>query len=193
MENKTYPKYFLKQRILAYFVDYIIILMIFVTGFIPLVIFAAIEDWDFDTIQTFYFIIALPVTSLLYFAISEIKLSQTAGKKFYNIGIVGIVDEGSTGHITVRQSIIRNLVKFLPWLVIIDFIIGYFMKTSNQRVLGIFSKTKVAEMEGFTFPRYANPKEQLRMAKAFRVVLTLLGGFFVILILISPILMIASM
>lgn len=190
MENKTYPKYFLKQRIFAYFVDYILILMIFITGFIPLVIFAALEDWDFDTIRTFYFIIFLPLTSLLYYAISERKLSQTVGKKFFDIGIV---DEESTGHITAKQSIIRNLVKFLPWLVIIDFIIGYFMRPSNQRVLGIISKTKVDEMEGFTFPRYANPKEQLKMAKAFRVSLTLLGGFFVILIILAPILTILSL
>lgn len=190
MENKTYPKYFLKQRILAYFVDYIIILMIFIIGFLPVVFFAAFEDWDYNTIQTTYSLIFLPLITILYFTISEIKLSQTAGKKFYSIGIV---DERSTGHISVKQSIIRNLVKFLPWLVIIDFIIGYFMRPSNQRVLGILSKTKVAEMEGFTFPRYANPKEQLKLAMAFRIVLTLLGGFFVIIILISPILMIASL
>ena len=129
--------------------------------------------------------------TILYFTISEIKLSQTVGKKFYSIGIA---DEGVTGGITVIQSVVRNLLKILPWLVIIDFVIGYFIRPkSNQRALGILSKTKVVEMEGFTFPRYHNPTEQENVAKAFRIILTSLGGFFVIIILISPILMIGSM
>ncbi|MHA1968065.1 MAG: RDD family protein [Candidatus Hodarchaeales archaeon] len=190
MENKTYSKYFLKQRIFAYFIDYILVLSVLITGFLPVVFFAAFEDWDFNTIRTIYFIIFFPLISILYYMISEIKLSQTLGKKFYSIGIV---DEGSSEHITVKQSIIRNLLKFLPWLVIIDFIMGYFMRPSNQRALGILSKTKVDVMEGFSFKRYANPREQKNVVMAFRIVLTLLGAFFVLLILFSPILTIITL
>jgi uncharacterized RDD family membrane protein YckC len=102
------------KRLLAYWLDFIILLTLLVgsqwilylfSDGLPFIYFDSgyiIESWVLLTIST-------PVW--LYFIMFEYYKSQTIGKRVFKIKV--IADDGKK--ISVRQAVIRTAIKLLPW------------------------------------------------------------------------------
>ena len=148
---------YLKARISAYFIDYFLILLIFATSlffFTFLMFFFLNVETPEDGLvggptTDFLFVnIVMAISTLGYFTISEALISTTAGKK---LNIIDTCDEAETrSKITPKQALIRNLLKIRPELLVVDLLIGFYMRpTSNQRASEILSKTTVTKSSGF--------------------------------------------
>jgi len=176
----------LRFRVLAYFADFFLILMFLSVGLIgTTLLMFFIPELDSPNTLTLYMGIFFILISFGYFTFLEAFTSTTLGKKLYDLETV---DETGSKMI-FKQSFIRNLPKIHPILVIIDFIIGYFIKPStNQRALDILSETAVTKST--TVTKYTQ-REQSTI-EVIRVVLSLLGIFFFLLMILSYFLAIFS-
>lgn len=102
-------------RLKAFFIDYFIILAYLAVLFIVNVfIFPDLQKFFQGSAATAQFtgflMVTLPVS--LYFVISEVMFNgQSVGKKKLNMQVVGAKGE----KISLRKSIFRTLLKFLPW------------------------------------------------------------------------------
>ena len=171
----------LKPRILAYSIDYFLILIFIAIGFVPIVIFIFFVGFSSFIVRPtllIYFQISLFVFPLGYFFILEVFASTTLGKKICDLKI--IVETGS--RMTYKQSFIRNLSKVRPELIIIDLLVGYLINPSkDQRALEILSKTSVTKADAL---RKFTAREQSTF-NIFRIVLSILGVLFLLFIILG--------
>jgi len=128
----------LKKRIIAYIADFFVVSAI-------LWILAWILGYIFIPYSMFivynYFIFLLPIVSMIYFIILEKTQGQTIGKQLVFIKVEG----NDYIEINYKQAFLRNISK-IYWLpVILDYIIGKYVKKYDDKILGVISKTEVVE------------------------------------------------
>lgn len=143
------------KRVVAFFIDILIINLVVVFPFRKLFQGIIPKDYSFSeaykllstsTNYTGYITTISSVMSiliLLYFLMLERKMNQTIGKKFMKLYVVS-----DSNKLKIWQLLIRNIV-FIPlfpfillWLA--DPLFMFFTKT-NQRLTEILSKTRVVE------------------------------------------------
>jgi uncharacterized RDD family membrane protein YckC len=90
-----------------------------------------------------YLLILAPIVGLLYFVLLEKKLATTVGKHLLFLKVISTDNYNYQENISYKQSIIRNLSKIYWVPIIIDLIIGRFVGSSNERILGRYAKTEV--------------------------------------------------
>ena len=104
------------RRIAAYFVDYFVFML-------PLIGILSLSSWAFLSFGISPFsnnvwlnqgivILVLTLPVVLYFALSEASRFQaTVGKRLLKVSVVD-----ASGHrVTLKQAMLRAIVKFLPW------------------------------------------------------------------------------
>ena len=168
-------------------IDYFLVLMLLSIGSIPLAFMMVfLPELDDPSTLTFFTQILFVLFSFGYFVILERVTSTTIGKKLYSLEI----SEKSEPWITYKQALIRNLSKIRPELILIDLLIGYWMRPSrNQRALEIFSHTTVTE----STPERKYTEREESTLEVFKIVLLMLGLITFLLMIVStwvyPILM----
>jgi uncharacterized RDD family membrane protein YckC len=128
----------LKKRIIAYIADFFVVSAI-------LWILAWILGYIFIPYSMFivynYFIFLLPIVSMIYFIILEKTQGQTIGKQLVFIKVEG----NDYIEINYKQAFLRNISK-IYWLpIILDYLIGKYVKKYDDKILGVISKTEVVE------------------------------------------------
>ena len=143
------------KRIVAFWIDFLIITMVLSFPFGKLLKEALPRDYSFSQMLqlmgqgaglSVYFIsiyLALSILTFIYFYLLEKKMSQTIGKKLMNLHVIS-----DNGQMKIWQLLTRNLI-FIPifpfdLLFIADPIFMIFTK-SNQRLTEILSKTRVVQ------------------------------------------------
>ncbi|MHA2203735.1 MAG: RDD family protein [Candidatus Hodarchaeales archaeon] len=168
----------LKLRILAYFIDFFLILLLGSIGFIPIVLFLALAGFPSYYVQPifrYYSQINVFLFPLPYFIIQERVISTTLGKRLCDLET--LAETGTK--ITYKESFIRNLSRIRPELVIIDLIIGFLISPTKQRFLEIVSTTTVInadKLKDFT-------KKEQSTLNVFKIVLSILGFLFILLMM----------
>jgi uncharacterized RDD family membrane protein YckC len=108
------------RRILAYLIDSLFAFLVFVVAaqllvFVPLRhLLIGSEDWFRSGWNTqVYTILTMSLPTWLYFALSEISpCGATLGKHLLKLKTV---TKATQGKMTLLQSLVRGLVKLLPW------------------------------------------------------------------------------
>ncbi|MHA1449102.1 MAG: RDD family protein [Candidatus Hodarchaeales archaeon] len=175
-------------RILASITDYFTGFMIAVMSVIPLSItLSFITDMEeSQEITTAYMRIAVFIIPVIYFILMEKYFSTTLGKILFDLEIVS---ESKT-ELTMTGAVLRNLTKIRPELLVIDSIIGFIVNPAKkQRLFEIFSKTTVQSF--IEKPHYTYSER--RTINAFRIVLSICGSFFLLIILLVDILWLLSL
>lgn len=170
----------LKLRVLAYFIDFFLIILFGTIGFLPIVLFLAFAGYPVIYVQPalrYYSVINVFLFPLPYFIIQERVISTTLGKKLCDLETLS--DTGT--RITYKESIIRNLSKIRPELVIIDLLIGFLINRTDQRFLEIVSHTIVLDankLKDFT-------KQEQSTFRVFKIVLSILGFLSILLMMFA--------
>ncbi|KZX12661.1 RDD family protein [Methanobrevibacter curvatus] len=129
-----------KKRIVAYIADFFVVSAI-------LWVIAQLAAYYIIPHATFiiynYFIILVPIFTIVYFVFSEKNYKTTVGKHLMFLEVVSY--EGN--NISYKQAIARNLSKLYWFPIIIDFLIGKYTKSKDERILGQLSKTSVINEE----------------------------------------------
>ena len=108
---------YLKERIIAYLIDYFMIFFIMTLGLIFLTIITAFDPDmtvdEFMVIQQLYMFISFFLISLGYFSVSEWRTGTTLGKMICIIGVKNESGQESEGEskISYKQSFVRNFSK----------------------------------------------------------------------------------
>ena len=110
----------LYRRILAYLIDSLAVFLIFVLGlqyalFVPLRhLVIGSEAWFLPGWHTeLYTLLTISLPTWLYFIFMEISpWKATLGKRLLGLQTLGVT---SKGRISLGQSILRTLIKLLPW------------------------------------------------------------------------------
>lgn len=126
------------KRALAYIIDYFVVTAIM--WILAQILAFIVIPYSMFIIYN-YFVLLLPIITILYFVLLEKMKETTIGKNIMFLKVVSI--DGS--RISYMQAIIRNLSK-LYWIpIILDLLIGriYGNSNDNERILGKLSKTQV--------------------------------------------------
>ncbi len=128
------------RRVLAYFIDTIVITIIVY----PLYQFTenrpSIFKISMMTSEMILATIIIAVLIILYFVIMEYFLGQTIGKMLLKIKVISFIKQ-----LTFKQCLIRNLSKFSSFLLLLDSL--FFLKTIHYRYLELISQTEVIRKE----------------------------------------------
>lgn len=172
---------FIKERFVAYLIDYFLIFFIMIIGMIFFTIVTAFTPdmtvEEYMAFQQFYMFTSLLLIAFGYFSISEWRMGTTIGKMIFIIGVKGEVEQESEEKqkISYKQSFIRNFSKMWPELMLIDFIIGLYKSPSKvQRFGEIMSETKVTEIPD---PMRLRTKQARKVRRVFKIVLAIGGAF----------------
>ena len=174
----------IKIRMLAYLADFFLVLMLAAMSAIPFTLTLAFipgmeESQEIIPLFAQLSMIILPVP---YFVLLEKYLATTPGKKLFELEVNTVTES----ELTFTQSIIRNITKIRPEILVLDLIIGYFINSSRkQRLTEIMSKTSVNTLE--VKPHYTVGGR--KTIRAFKVVLSICGIFFLAILIIADILM----
>ena len=127
----------LHHRILAHFIDSILISLIFII----------VLSFFLNSLKTtkISVLLILPILGFLYFIIMEYKLSCTIGKKLVGIRVISL----NKNSISLKQSFIRNILRIIdgfPMYVYIVAIIIILLNKKNQRLGDILAKTIVVKI-----------------------------------------------
>jgi uncharacterized RDD family membrane protein YckC len=174
---------YLKERAIAYLIDYITIFLIMSMGLMFITIATAfgseMSEEEYNRFFNFLVYVSFWVVSFSYFIIAEWKFSTTIGKIICIIGISNESDlEGDKfTRITLKQSIIRNFSKMRAEFMLFDIIVGLYMKPSKMRRAGsIVSKTMTVEIPD---PLAKNTKQSRKVRRVFKIVMAI-GGALVL-------------
>lgn len=124
-------------RLKAFFIDYLFILaylaLLFIANVFILPDLQKFFQGSMATAQfTGFLMVTLPVS--LYFVISEVLFNgQSVGKKKLNMQVVGAEGE----KISLRKSVFRTILKFLPWEMS-HFLIYRLMEIGEEPVPGFY-------------------------------------------------------
>ncbi len=127
------------KRFLAYVIDFLIINL-----FISLPFEKYIKNVSLNLLisgdETIFKIsLVIAGLTLLYFVLLEQITKQTIGKMILNIYVASKEKE-----LRLQQTILRNLTKSFPIVLLVDVLYMFFKKT-NQRLFEVFSGTYVVE------------------------------------------------
>ncbi|MHA1944822.1 MAG: RDD family protein [Candidatus Hodarchaeales archaeon] len=171
---------YLKERAIAYLIDYITIFLIMSIGLMFITIATAfgpeMSEEEYNRFFNFLVYASFWVVSFGYFIIAEWKFSTTLGKMICIIGISNESDlEGDElKRITLKQSMIRNFSKMRAELMLLDIIVGLYIKPSKIRRAGsIVSKTMTVEIPD---PLAKNTKQSKKVRRAFKIVMAIGGA-----------------
>ena len=172
---------FIKERFIAYLIDYFLIFFIMIIGMIFFTIVTAFTPdmtvEQYMAFQQFYMFTSLLLIAFGYFSISEWRMGTTIGKMIFIIGVKSEVEQESEEKqkISYRQSFIRNFSKMWPELLLIDLIIGLYKNPSKvQRVGELWSKTTITDIPD---PMRLRTKQARKVRRAFKIVLAIGGAF----------------
>lgn len=140
------------RRVVAYLIDMVITFGLAILFILPLVggVYLSIVygdvSTDRDTVPIILLLllvnllIVLVITALVgYFVVLERQWGATVGKRVLGIQVVS-----ETGlRLTWQQAIVRNLSKLNEQFLLIDWLIGWLLKTDRQRGLDVAAKTQV--------------------------------------------------
>jgi len=128
------------KRLFAYLLDLALINLLVVYPFRDQLkqysTYAVLTSSVQDTTLAVIMFIVITLT-YLYFIILEHKTGQTLGKILFKIRVVS-----TTGTLTLRQILIRNITKPFPIVLFVDTLYKFFSK-GNQRLFEKFSSTQV--------------------------------------------------
>lgn len=170
----------LKLRVLAYFIDFFLILLFGTIGFVPITLFlgfAGFPSYYFYPIFRYYSYILLFFFPLPYFIIQEKVISTTLGKKLCDLETITEAGEG----LTYKESIIRNISRIRPELVLIDLVFGFLITQTDQRFLGRVSHTTVIHAD--KLKEYTQKEEDT--LRVFKIVLSILGFLSILLMMFA--------
>lgn len=140
------------RRVAAYLIDFVItiglaiLFMLPIVGGAYLIVVYGDVPADPDTVSIILIIlignlvIVLMITALIgYFVVLEKQWGATIGKRVLGIQVVS--EAGL--RLTWQQAIVRNLSKLNEQFILIDWLIGWLLKTDHQRGLDVAAKTQV--------------------------------------------------
>ena len=169
---------FIKNRVLAYIID--LFLVILFTALVRDLVYSFLIDVPLlDSSGTLFLstIIGGITAPIAYFALFEMYLGTTIGKKLY---ILIVIDENDDEEgddykkVSLMSAFIRSLSKIRIELTILDFLVGVAIsKTEQQRLLDILAKTRVIPGPD---PGYARGEQ--KTINAFKLVFTLIALAF---------------
>lgn len=123
------------RRVIAYIIDFFVVsAFMWIISYL-LSLFA--NPYNLNTIYS-YFQYVVPVLIMVYFVVLEKTKGATIGKALMYLRVIS----RNGRSISWVQAIIRNLSKIFWFPVVFDWAIGKILK-SNERLLGIFTKTLV--------------------------------------------------
>lgn len=183
----------LKMRLYAYIVDLFLMFLFFAISLIPVTIVLGIlisSETDFSNILNFTIFFGLYIFAWIYFALNEKMISTTLGKKLCDLKTIEYFDSEEKDYnpdtdskISVRQALIRSLLKMRPEILIFD-CLGFYIKYGKyQRISESMSNTKVIyadAISGFT-------KQQQKVFRVYRKVFLILGIFIILLMLFQDV------
>ncbi|MFX1516880.1 MAG: RDD family protein [Promethearchaeota archaeon] len=170
----------LQLRVLAYVIDFFLILMFGAIGFVLIILFLALVGFPTQYVQPLFQLYSqmnVYLFPLPYFIIQEKVISTTLGKKLCNLEIVA---DTTTG-VTYKEAIIRNLSKIRPEFLFIDLLLGFLINRADQRFLEYISNTTV-----FYSDKFQNfTKSERETLRVFKLVLSILGFFSILLMMFA--------
>ena len=173
MDKGQIPLY---RRILAYCIDFPIIMIIYGIFLIPVSILSVYITILNDSVVSLQ--IMLMTTSFLYFYFMEYYFSSTIGKKLFNYETISEYGE----KLSFSQYFVLALGKIHPVVIILDFIIGFTMSFSiNEKLTQIQAKTTFRESH---WKQNYNNEEQ-SVFRVFKIVLAILGIFLLLIMILS--------
>ncbi len=139
--NKIVSPVSLWKRVLAFFIDFIIINLIVVLPFSNF--FENIDVYSLDIIgsEIIFVSLIIIVLTLLYWVVLEYLLKQSVGKAILNVYV-----RSKDKNLKLWQCIVRNLTKVSLILLILDSLPVIF-KNSYQRFFEKLSNTEVIDGE----------------------------------------------
>ena len=174
---------YLKERVIAYLIDYITIFLIMSIGLMFITIATAfgpeMSVEEYNRFFNFIVYVSFWVVSFCYFIFLEWKFSTTLGKLIciIKIGNESDLEGNELTKITLKQSIIRNFSKMRAEFMLIDIIVGLYMNPSKLRRGGsIISKTTSNKVPD---PMWKNTKQARKVRRAFKIVMAI-GGALVL-------------
>ena len=174
---------YLKERTIAYLIDYITIFLIMSIGLMFITIATAfgpeMSVEEYNRFFNFIVYVSFWVVSFCYFIFLEWKFSTTLGKLIciIKIGNESDLEGNELTKITLKQSIIRNFSKMRAEFMLIDIIVGLYMNPSKLRRGGsIISKTTSNKVPD---PMWKNTKQARKVRRAFKIVMAI-GGALVL-------------
>ena len=174
---------YLKERVIAYLIDYITIFLIMSIGLMFITIATAfgpeMSVEEYNRFFNFIVYVSFWVVSFCYFIFLEWKFSTTLGKLIciIKIGNESDLEGNELTKITLKQSIIRNFSKMRAEFMLIDIIVGLYMNPSKLRRGGsIISKTTSTKVPD---PMWKNTKQARKVRRAFKIVMAI-GGALVL-------------
>ncbi|MEA4957210.1 hypothetical protein SDC9_23965 [bioreactor metagenome] len=144
-----------KKRALAYIADYFVVsaVMWIIAELLYFIIFPFSAFFVYE-----YLIILTPIVGLGYFVLLEKNLGTTVGKHLLFLKVISTDSYNYNNKISYKQSIIRNLSKIYWIPIIFDILIGRFVGSSNERILGRLSNSEVVS-EDVDYPSKINLKQ----------------------------------
>ncbi len=180
---------YLKERVIAYLIDYITIFLIMSIGLMFITIATAfgpeMSEEEYNRFFNFLVYVSFWIVSFCYFILAEWKFSTTLGKIICIIKIGNESDrEGNKlTKITLKQSLIRNFSKMRAEFMLIDIIVGLYMNPSKLRRGGsVISKTITTKVPD---PMWKNTKQARKVRRAFKIVMAIGGALALSLHLIT--------
>jgi uncharacterized RDD family membrane protein YckC len=184
----------LKERTIAYLIDYITIFLIMSIGLMFITLATAfgpeMSEEEYTRFFNLLVYVSFWVVSFCYFIIAEWKFSTTLGKIIciIKIGNESDMEGNDLTNITLRQSIIRNFSKIRAEFMLIDIIVGLYMNPSKLRRGGsIISKTITKKVPD---PMWKNTKQARKVRRAFKIVMAIGGALVLSLHIITDLVLI---
>ena len=188
---------YLKERSLAYLIDYITIFLIMSIGLMFITIATAfgpeMSVEEYNRFFNFIVYVSFWVVSFFYFIFLEWKFSTTLGKLIciIKIGNESDLEGNELTKITLKQSIIRNFSKMRAEFMLIDIIVGLYMNPSKLRRGGsIISKTTSNKVPD---PMWKNTKQARKVRRAFKIVMAIGGALALSLHVITDLVLILDL
>lgn len=188
---------YLKERAIAYLIDYITIFLIMSIGLMFITIATAfgpeMSVEEYNRFFNFIVYVSFWVVSFFYFIFLEWKFSTTLGKLIciIKIGNESDLEGNELTKITLKQSIIRNFSKMRAEFMLIDIIVGLYMNPSKLRRGGsIISKTTSTKVPD---PMWKNTKQARKVRRAFKIVMAIGGALALSLHVITDLVLILDL
>lgn len=122
------------KKIVAFFIDYIVVALIMVIFFFFLVMFPLISGNKMNTFQILSKTLISTYISILYLVLSDLPKNGSLGKKIMKLKII---DVNTKAEATIKQRFVRNIF----WLLAPIEIIFYLFQ--KKRIGDIVAKTEI--------------------------------------------------